>query len=58
MAVDKERAMKAGCSEYETKPIDFPALLAKIDQFLEGSDTGLQLASVSEHASTLRRAQY
>lgn len=39
MAADKERAMSAGCSEYETKPIDFPALLAKIYQFLEGSDT-------------------
>ena len=39
MAADKERAMSAGCSEYETKPIDFPALLVKIYQFLEGSDT-------------------
>ena len=38
MAADKERAMNAGCSEYETKPIDFPALLAKIYQFLEGYD--------------------
>ena len=38
MAADKERAINAGCSEYETKPIDFPALLAKIYQFLEGSD--------------------
>ena len=38
MAADKERAIKVGCSEYETKPIDFPALLAKIYQFLEGSD--------------------
>lgn len=38
MAADKERAMSAGCSEYETKPIDFPALLAKIYQFLEGCD--------------------
>ena len=38
MAADKERAMSAGCSEYETKPIDFPALLAKIYQFFEGSD--------------------
>ena len=38
MATDKERAMSAGCCEYETKPIDFPALLAKIYQFLEGSD--------------------
>ena len=39
MAADKERAMTAGCSEYETKPINFPALLAKIYQFLEGSDS-------------------
>ena len=39
MAADKERAMNAGCSEYETKPINFPALLAKIYQFLEGSDS-------------------
>ena len=38
MAADKERAFNAGCSEYETKPIDFPALLVKIYQFLEGSD--------------------
>ncbi len=38
MAADKQRAMNAGCSEYETKPIDFPALLAKIYQFLEGYD--------------------
>ena len=38
MGADRERAINAGCSEYETKPIDFPALLAKIYQFLEGSD--------------------
>ena len=38
MAADKERAMSAGCSEYETKPVDFPSLLAKIYQFLEGCD--------------------
>ena len=35
MTADRERAMSVGCSEYETKPIDFPALLAKIYQFLE-----------------------
>jgi two-component system cell cycle response regulator DivK len=39
MAADKERAMNAGCSEYETKPIDFPSLLAKIYQFLEAADS-------------------
>jgi two-component system response regulator len=38
MAADRERAMNVGCSEYETKPIDFPALLAKIYQFLGAID--------------------
>jgi two-component system response regulator len=38
MAADRERAMTVGCSEYETKPIDFPALLAKIYQFLGATD--------------------
>ena len=38
MTADRERAMTVGCSEYETKPIDFPALLAKIYQFLGASD--------------------
>jgi two-component system response regulator len=38
MAADRERAMSVGCSEYETKPIDFPALLAKIYQFLGATD--------------------
>ena len=38
MAADRERAMSVGCSEYETKPIDFPELLAKIYQFLGAID--------------------
>ena len=38
MAADRERAMSVGCSEYETKPIDIPALLAKIYQFLGAID--------------------
>lgn len=38
MAADRERAMSVGCSEYETKPIDFPALLAKIYQLLGAID--------------------
>ena len=37
MAADRERAMSVGCSEYETKPIDFPVLLAKIYQFLDAA---------------------
>jgi len=30
MAEDKHRALEAGCSDYATKPVDFPDLLAKI----------------------------
>ena len=39
MAADRERAMKVGCSDYETKPIDFPALLSKIYLFLGANNT-------------------
>ncbi len=31
---DREKSMEAGCDEYETKPIDFPRLLAKIEMLL------------------------
>lgn len=34
MAGYKERALKAGCDEYESKPIDFSRLLSKIYQLL------------------------
>ncbi len=34
MAGDRERAMEAGCDEYDTKPIDFPRLLGKIEALL------------------------
>ncbi|MAV72957.1 MAG: two-component system response regulator [Cellvibrionales bacterium TMED21] len=35
MASDRERALAAGCREYQTKPIDFPGLLEKIYALLE-----------------------
>ena len=38
MKEDRERAMTAGCDEYETKPIDLPLLLKKIDA-LTGTST-------------------
>lgn len=37
MMSDREKAMQAGCDEYETKPIDLPNLLAKMDALLESN---------------------
>src|SRR5687768_9707956 len=34
MSSDRSKALEAGCDEYETKPIDLPRLLAKIEALL------------------------
>lgn len=34
MAGDKEKALAAGCDDYDTKPIELPRLLSKIEQQL------------------------
>ena len=34
MAGDRERALEAGCDDYDTKPIEFTRLLGKIQAFL------------------------
>ena len=34
MAGDREKAMSAGCDDYDTKPIDFPRLVEKIKQII------------------------
>ncbi len=35
---DREKALAAGCDEYETKPIEFNQLLEKMSNFLNGTD--------------------
>ena len=35
MVEDRERALAAGANEYESKPVDFPNLLLKIDHLIQ-----------------------
>jgi len=35
MLGDRERAIAAGCTDYHTKPIEFPKLLAQIEALLQ-----------------------
>jgi CheY-like chemotaxis protein len=43
MANDRDKALEAGCDDYDTKPIELPRLLAKIEALLP--------ATVSERVS-------
>ena len=40
MAGDREKALEAGCDDYETKPVEMPRLLAKIGALLNGRGAG------------------
>jgi CheY-like chemotaxis protein len=36
MAGDREKAMEAGCNDYDVKPVELPRLLSKIETLLAG----------------------
>lgn len=38
MTGDREKALEAGCDEFDTKPIDFDRLLRKIDSVLAAAE--------------------
>jgi len=39
MSSDREKAIEAGCDDYDTKPVELMRLLAKIDALLRKMDS-------------------
>ena len=40
MAGDRDKALQAGCDDYDTKPIELPRLLDKMDRLLKEKTVG------------------
>jgi two-component system cell cycle response regulator DivK len=39
MGGDREKALEAGCDDYDTKPVEFKRLLGKINSFLDETNS-------------------
>ena len=40
MTLDRDKAIKAGCDDYDTKPVDMKCLMGKIQALLEANHAG------------------
>jgi two-component system, cell cycle response regulator DivK len=57
MQGDREKALAAGCDDYETKPFDFPRLFQKIEEHIRARrNTGSAGIPAGEAASTTQPA--
>ena len=39
MSGDRDKAMEAGCDDYDTKPVELPRLIAKIEVLMRGAES-------------------
>lgn len=51
MSGDRQKALQAGCDDYETKPVDFPRLLGKIEALFNSSDAPPAPATLKKPAA-------
>ncbi len=47
MSSDRDKALAAGCDDYDTKPVELPRLLSKIETLLSGGGSPIAAPSAS-----------
>jgi two-component system cell cycle response regulator DivK len=57
MSGDRERALEAGCDDFDTKPVEFDRLLAKIEAVLQRGPTAVSAAAPAEALELTVRAE-